>query len=90
VRSGTVVTFRRSGVEGSPLVVRFPADWSIGAGMGAYPGAIDVNTGWIAVNDVARSTIFEQLSSAYLTAFDRTKDEFVRFLQRQVRSRQGR
>jgi len=90
VRSGTAATFRRSGVEGSPLVVRFPANWSIGAGMGAYRGAIDVNTGWFAVDDVARNTIFNQLSNAYLTAFGRTKEDFAGFLQRQIRRREGR
>lgn len=46
LRSGTTVSTRRAVSTSEPLRVDVPRTWSIEAGMGMHPGAIDVSDGW--------------------------------------------
>lgn len=80
VRSGVAISFRRSVPDQPDPTVVAPAGWTIQAGIGVHPHAVDVNRGWTAIDEGNAVKIFDDFYEVYLQSFGRTKEEFVRFL----------
>lgn len=66
---GVVVTTRRSEPSNAPLLVELNAGWSVRAGVGVHPRAVDVNEGWGLLSpDAASATLahyFKVMEAAF-------------------------
>ncbi|RAO02161.1 hypothetical protein LAH08_02387 [Micromonospora noduli] len=74
---GVVVTTRRSEPSNAPLRIDLTAGWSVRAGVGVHPRAVDVNEGWgLLSRDVAFDTLahyFKVLEAAFRNSSDGTR-----------------
>lgn len=59
VQSAAVYTTRKAAVGPFPLEVRLPAGWSLAAGVGVVPTAIDINDDWFPANLKAGVDLFQ-------------------------------
>jgi transcriptional regulator with XRE-family HTH domain len=74
---GVVVTTRRSEPSNAPLRIDLTEGWSVRAGVGVHPRAVDVNEGWgLLSRDVAFDTLahyFKVLEAAFRNSPDGTR-----------------
>jgi transcriptional regulator with XRE-family HTH domain len=60
VRNGTVVTTRKAAPDDERLLAKLPPGWSLAAGTGVAPGAIDINHDWYPATWRAAGRLVEQ------------------------------
>lgn len=87
LQPGTTVTTRKGAGQDQPLIVELPPGWTLTAGVGAEPGAVDVNHGWHAMDRASADRIFNFYHRVYLELFGRTQGDLLRLLRSEVRER---
>jgi len=60
VKHGTIVTTRKAVADGEKLMVHLPRGWSLAAGTGAVPAAIDINHDWYPASFTAAAKLIYQ------------------------------
>jgi hypothetical protein len=86
VRAGTTAWTRRATVDGEPLVVRLPPNWTVVGGMGAYdaPGsdssvARSVNDDWVVMESKV-DEVFEVMVPKFKALLNYAPERTMRLL----------
>lgn len=80
VRSGTAMTLRQDTPNSPPLRITCDPGWVLTAGVGYSAEAVDINTGWMIPDNRARAEFFEQQKETYLKLFEKTTEQFSKFV----------
>lgn len=80
----TTLTTRKSPGQDKPLHALLPTGWTLTAGLGVHPDAIDINHGWHATDTTSADQILNHYHRVYLQLFNRTHIDLIRLLQRQA------
>lgn len=86
LRPGTTVTTRKAPDNRSVLHVESPPGWTVTAGLGAHPTAIDVNQGWHALDRANTNVVFNHYHAVYLQLFGKTRHQLVQLLHHETLS----
>lgn len=82
VPPGLTLTTRKSPDHDQPLQVQLPPGWTLTAGIGAHPHAIDVNSSWQAISHHHANQIFNHYHHVYLDLFNKTRGQLIELLHR--------
>lgn len=81
---GTALTTRKAPGQHQPLTIAVPPGWTLSAGIGMHPDAVDINHGWHAIDTSAADRIFNHYHLVYLELFNKTQNDLLRLLHREI------
>ncbi|MDA8393278.1 MAG: helix-turn-helix transcriptional regulator [Actinomycetota bacterium] len=76
----TTITTRLAYRDQPPLLIRCPTGWTVTAGMGHPPAAVDVNEGWHPCDPMAATAIFKEYYKCYLKMFGKSPEDLASLL----------
>jgi transcriptional regulator with XRE-family HTH domain len=76
IEDGTIVTMERCSPDDEPLLIRHEPGWTVLAGIGYEPRAVNINSTWRSKNRQAAEAVAAEARSGYLRLFNRSDAEF--------------